>query len=423
MKNTKFILLLANKLKPILLKIFPHSILRKLKRKVIYKSIGEMNNIKILPFDPLKYQIGVNLIGDIKAETGLGQSCRLVANEIKASEIDFSIYHYNQLGDYKAADNSWDKYIASELPYNVNLIHINPHELGLAYVQMNQSMWDYRYNIAFWLWELEEFPEEWVPCFSCLNEIWTPSEFISRSIRKKTDLPVKTIPYHVNVVIQKYYDRKYFGLKEDQFLFLTMYDSNSITERKNPMGTFEAFKKAFSNDNQEVGLVLKINNANKEDIKLIRENMKGYSNVYIITDILNKDEVNSLIKECDVLVSLHRAEGFGLVLAEAMLLGIPTIATNWSSNTEFMNPDVACMVDYKLIDLEKDMGPFKKGNRWAEPDIVEAAKYMEYLYQDKELYNDLANNAKIFIEDKLNINKISSLIRKRISEIENLNLR
>ena len=93
--------------------------------------------------------------------------------------------------------------------------------------------------------------------------------------------------------------------------------------------------------------------------KKIQNVLDGYTNVYLIEGTLNRDQVNSLTKCVDVVVSLHRAEGFGLVLAEAMLLGTPTIATNWSSNTEFMNKDVACMVDYKLITIERDIPPFK----------------------------------------------------------------
>jgi Glycosyltransferase len=376
-----------------------------------------MKNAQIKPFQPDKYKNGINLIGNIKALSGLGQSCRLVANELQESGIDFSIYNYSQLGNVKEDDEKWDDRITLELPYNINVIHINPYEFGIAFAQLPSTVWDYRYNIAFWLWELEEFPDEWVPCISCLNEIWTPSEFISESLRKKTHIPVRTIPYSVNVLMKKEYDRSFFGLPADQFLYLMMYDSYSICERKNPKGAMEAFRKAFDKDNNKVGIIIKINNAVKEDIQLIKEEMEDYQNVYIISETLNKDQVNSLIRCSDVLVSLHRAEGFGLVLAEAMLLGVPTIATNWSSNTEFMNHEVSCMVDYKLIELEQDMGPFKKGNRWADPDIIEASKYMKILYMDQEFYHRLACSAKKHIQSKLSMESAVKLIKERFSEI------
>lgn len=413
----KVMLKITGKFKPFLLKILPHPLLRKMKGRIIEKGLYNMKNIKIEPFERAKYPDGVNLIGNIRAEIGLGQSLRLVAGEISESNLDFSIYNYEQIGTSTDNNHSWDAKISDELKYNINLIHINPHEMGVAYAQLDKSFWDYRYNIAFWLWELEEFPKCWEPCFSCLDEIWTPSEFISDSIRKKTNLPVKTIPYCVSVTIHKEYGRDFFHLPNQQFLYLVMYDSNSVVERKNPKAVFDAFKLSFSKEDDKVGLVVKINDASRQDIKQVEEAMMGYDNIYLITETLDKDQVNSLIKCCDVLVSLHRAEGFGLVLAEAMLLGTPTIATNWSSNTEFMTSEVSCLVDYKLITITKDMGPFKKGNHWADPDVSEAAGFMKKLYEDKDFYDRIAENAETYIRQKLSMEQATEIIKKRTSEI------
>ncbi len=414
---SKLILSITNALKPLLLKIFPIELLRKLKGKMISNSFEKLEEINILPYAAGHYQKGVNLIGNIKAETGLGQSCRLVASALEQTDSPMSVYQYTQLGIQKTGDTSWDSKISGELPYDINLIHINPHELGITYLQMDKSAWDYRYNIAYWLWELEEFPDEWTPCFHCLNEIWAPSEFICRAIRKKTDLPVRCMPYHVEAVIHKESGRTDFHLPEDKFLFLMMYDHSSIMERKNPLGVLEAFKQAFTKENEKVGLVIKINNAAREDEESIGAILDGYTNVYLIKETLDRDAVNSLTKCVDVVVSLHRAEGFGLVLAEAMLLGTPTIATNWSSNTEFMNEEVGCMVDYELVTLEKDMPPFQAGNRWADPDILQAAGYMVKLFEDKAFYQSIAKKAKEHAKEVLSMERAAGLIRQRLTEI------
>lgn len=414
---SKFILNITNALKPVLLKVFPIELLRKLKGKMISNSFGKLEELNILPYEANRYEKGVNLIGNIKAETGLGQSCRLVASALQETKVPMNVYQYTQLGTQKTGDASWDDKISDTLPYDVNLIHINPHELGITYLQMDKSVWDYRYNIAYWLWELEEFPDEWTPCFHCLDEIWAPSEFICDAIRKKTDLPVHCMPYHVEAVIHKESKRADFHLPEDKFLFLMMYDHSSVMERKNPLGVLKAFKQAFARDNDKVGLVIKINNPTKEDEQRIGEILDGYTNVYLIKETLDRDAVNSLTKCVDVVVSLHRAEGFGLVLAEAMLLGTPTIATNWSSNTEFMNEDVGCMVDAKLITIEKDMPPFKAGNRWADPDISQAAGYMVKLFEDKAFYQELAVKAKKHAEEVLGMERASGLMEQRLREI------
>ncbi len=414
---SKFILHIADLFKPILLKAVPVKVLRKMKGKMISDSFGKLNDMNIIPYETGRYKKGVNLIGNIKAETGLGQSCRLVASALMQTDTKMSVYQYTQLGTQKTGDTSWDAKISRDLPYDINLIHINPYEMGITYLQMDKSAWDYRYNIAYWLWELEEFPDEWTPCFHCLDEIWAPSEFICSAIRKKTPLPVRCMPYHVEVSMQREFGRSDFGLPEDKFLFLMMYDHSSGMERKNPVGVLKAFKSAFPKENDKVGLVIKVNNFTKEDEEKIGALLDEYTNVYLMKETLDRDHINSLTKCVDAVVSLHRAEGFGLVLAEAMLLGTPVIATNWSSNTEFMNAEVGCMVDYKMTVIEKDMPPFKAGNCWADPDIVQAAAYMQKLYEDKEYYQQMAVNAREHIQKLLSMERIAGLMKKRLAEI------
>ena len=416
---SKLVLNVSGTLKPVLIKLLPLSLLRKMKRSMIANSYGKLEKLNILPYENGRYEHGVNLIGNICAEPGLGQSCRLVASALDKTGFPLSIYKYEQLGAEGQGDHSWENRLSKELPYDVNLIHINPHELGLAFIQQDASVWNYRYNIGYWLWELEEFPDEWIPCFQCLDEIWAPSEFICNAIRKKTTLPVRCMPYYVDVHIGTIYDRKHFGIPEDKFLYLMMYDQSSCMERKNPIGVLNAFKMAFEKENENVGLVIKINNPTPESRKQIRSVLDGYTNVYLIEETLSRDEVNSLTKCVDVVVSLHRAEGFGLVLAEAMLLGTPTVATNWSSNTEFMNENVACMVDYELITIEKDMPPFKAGNRWADANLDQAAEYMKKLYEDKEYYEMIRKNAKEYAKEKLGMDQAAGRIRERLKEIWN----
>lgn len=414
----KVVIAATDSLKPILLKVFPYEWLRKMKGKMISHIYGRIEKIERKPFDRSKYKDGINLIGDIKAESGLGQSCRLVAKALKAGSIPMDIYPYNTMGTVNNGGTAeWDEYITSVPRYNINLIHINPHEWWIAYLQMGRNVYDYRYNIAYWLWELEEFPDEWVPCFQCVDEIWAPSEFICDAIRRKTKLPVYCVPYSIALEGKREYTKIDYGLPEDKFLYLMMYDSSSCMERKNPLGVIKAFKQAFDKENQSVGLVIKISHCKDEDVDLINNELDGYSNIYLIKEVLAKDKVNGLIENVDVVVSLHRAEGFGLVLAEAMLLGTPTIATNWSSNTEFMNKEIACMVDYELVTIEKDLPPFKAGNRWAEPDVNQAADYMKKLYEDKEYYQKISVAAKVYADKKFGKEEVIKKIEMRMQEI------
>lgn len=414
---------LSEKLRPVLVKVLPMGFLRYMKDRIQERSLKKLQNRKRKPYDPDHFEHGLNLIGCIRAEIGLGQSCRLLANEIHHTEIPYSIQDFLLDGELRAEDHSWDHKVQDELPYNINLLHIEPMDLIMAYMKMEPEVWDYRYNIAFWLWELEEFPETWKKSLDLVDEIWTPSEFASSCIRKVTDKPVITIPYCITAPTDEQYNREYFQLPEDAFLYLVMYDTNSTMARKNPMGAIQAFQRAFAPDDRRVGLVIKMNNPRPEDQEALKASIGAYQNVYYITEIMDKVVVNSLIRSIDVFVSLHRAEGFGLVMAEAMLNGTPCIATNWSSNTEFMNEEVACMVDYEFTVLEHTNPPYEKGARWADANIDTAADFMRKLFAEPDYYQALSEKGKQYIEEKLGLEQAVEAIQRRIREIREMNSR
>lgn len=403
--------------KEVLKKFLPITFLRKCKWYAIQAKI---NSYKPLPVDKSMYSsmpLGINLIGDAQIEIGLGQSMRLIANALSLSKKDFCIIDLPISANVRRNDLSWVHTYAKEPKYNINLLHINPQDLGMSYLQLGEGVFRNRYNIGFWLWELEEVPKESLAALKFVDEIWTPSEFASNAFRKYTSKPVHTIPYYVTAEVDPTCDRKHFGLPEDKFLFLLMFDFNSTMLRKNPQCAINAFRKAFSSEDPDVGLVIKVNNPTKECMDTLHTLMDGYSNVYYITDTLAKAEVNSLIGCVDVFVSTHRAEGFGLVMAEAMLLKTACIATNWSSNTEFMNPETACMVSCDMVTIEKGEGSYPPGATWADPDVDETAMYMKKLKESPDYYQEIVEKAYDSTSALLGKEKVTNLLEKRIMQI------
>lgn len=415
----------TTKNREVLMKLVPIGLLRSIKKRMILRNLKRLEKEGREAYDPEAYPQGINLIGDVRAEIGLGQSARLLAGAIGHTKIPYTIYQESMGDDYRAEDHSLDEHITQTLPYGINLLHINPYELMYAYTNMDAALWDKRYNIGYWLWELEEFPEEWKRSFLLVDEVWTPSEFISRTLRKIMDVPVYTVPYAVTAPTDPAYNRAYFGLPEDRFLYLVMYDCNSTMARKNPLSAIEAYRQAFITDSEHAAsykdrrpaLVIKVNNASAKDMEQLERSFDEDEEVYYITNTLSKTEVNSLIADMDVFVSLHRAEGFGLVMAEAMLNHTVCIATNWSANTEFMNEETACMVSYDMVEIQTTTASYQKGFHWAEPDVTEAAGYMWRLYQDKDYYEALADAAEQYIRKELGMELVVTKIEERIQEI------
>ena len=360
---------------------------------------------------------GVNLIGYIRAEMGVGEGARSDARALEAAAIDFGIINFETANPGRMTDLSWRHKEILSAPYDINLIHINADFLPLAKQELPAHFFKGRYNIAYWAWELEEIPREWIPAFEEIDEVWVPSEFVRQAMEKSSPVPVITIPHCIDLKTESVLSRSYFGIPESAFTFLTMFDTRSIAERKNPYGAVKAFKQAFAGNNKEVCLILKVNNAEEVKLDSLLEEIKSHPNILIMETPHSRLEINALLSLIDCFVSLHRSEGFGLAPAEAMCLGKATIITNWSGSIDYMTADNCKAIDFELIRIEKTLGPYKAGQRWAEPDLEQAAAAMRELAADPELTAKLGNNARETIRQFFSPTAVGKKMLSRLEEI------
>ena len=360
---------------------------------------------------------GVNLIGYARAEMGIGEACRTMAKALTAARVDFGLINFTLGNSARMNDLTWAHKETDTAACRTNLIVMNADQLPLLYQELGPGVLGKRFNIGQWAWELPEFPDEWCYCFDYLQEIWVGSNFVANSIALKSSIPVLRIPFAIEVACEEALGRDHFGLPADKYLFLAMYDSNSILMRKNPRAAIEAFKQVFAHRADPVGLVIKVNNARvrPEEAAYLQEIIAGYDNIHLITETLTRGELNSLLACVDCFVSLHRSEGFGLVLAEAMFLGKPVIATDWSGNTDFMKADNSCPVRYELVRLTRDYPPYKAGQIWAEPDVEQAGQYMRRLFEDQTWAREIALAGQNTIKTEYSPAAVGEMIRRRLA--------
>lgn len=403
--------------KPVAMQILSPALRQKVKRILLKRAYPlDKETIKGKMSDLTK---GVNLIGYARAEMGIGESCRIAAKSMEAAGIPFGILNFTGTNSARMSDLSWSHKEIPDPLYSINLIHINAEQMMEVYAEYGNSLFQNRYNIGYWHWELPDFPDEWVENFELMDEIWVPSNFVADSISIKSPVPVVKIPHSIKVDIPESRNREFFDLPEAPFLFLSMYDMNSYQERKNPCASIEAFKMAFEPNDFQVGLVLKVNsyNSNPSELNKLYETIGNYKNIYLIKDTISRNDVNALLSVADSFVSLHRSEGFGLGLAEAMYLGKPVIGTNWSSNTDFMSHNNSCPVDYKLVQVGQDYGPYKANQYWAEPDIEHAAYYMKRLVSEEHFYLQIGARGREYIKKNYSPVAVGQLIEKRLEYI------
>ena len=323
---------------------------------------------------------GLNLIGP-DADRGLGFTLESVRQSLKNKLPTHPMY-------LPSSSDEKFRYV-----YGSNLFVGNPEMLKHALIRFPVIPLCKNKNIGLFFWELEKLPQEWLRLRHWFDEIWVQSDFVL-NIFKKMSPRVYKIPFVIDLKINKKLSRAHFKLPKKPFIFLFTFDYLSFYDRKNPEGVVRAFKKAFG-DRNDVYLLIKSTHANfhPKKEKQLRLTIGQSLNIELRDQSLSNVEQLSLINLCDAYVSLHRSEGLGLGMAEAMALGKPVIATDYSGNLEFMNDINSLLVRHKKINVKKDSYIHSHNQVWAEPDTNHAAQFMKKIKDNKAFREKIAKKA------------------------------
>lgn len=401
---------------------------QKLNQRLIVKQV-KLNHEMLLDFhnqptSPVNFdflrrstQIGINLVGWFDAELGVGESVRLAAKALDTTTISTNLVPLKVNCLASREDKSFDDRLVENNTYPINVFHIDAPQSADIDHHHGPAFREGKRNIGYWAWELPEFPDDWVPYFRYFDEIWTPSNFVREAVAMKSPIPVITIPHCIEFEMPEKQEREKFGLPSDKFLFLFAYDLNSYQPRKNPMAVIHAFKTAFGgNAGKDIGLVIKTQSTkrNRGAFEELKTHLEGIENIYLIENRLSREDVYSLMYSVDAYVSLHRSEGFGLTVAESMYLGKPVLSTNWSATTEFVNVQNGCPVDFELYKLERNFGPYSKGQYWANALTDHAAELMQRLVNDSEFAQSIGEEAARTMRERFSAHEIGKIYEKRM---------
>lgn len=327
---------------------------------------------------------GVNVVGFFTGELGVGEAARLLVSGLDAASVP-ALPIQGQLIPPSRQGAEYAYAGIDEAAYPISILCINGDGVPVFAREAGRSFFDGRYTIGLWWWEVGEPPASWTPAYEFLDEVWVASQHIYDAISASSPVPVVRMKLPVLAPALLPRTRAQLGLPEEGFLFMYVHDYHSVAARKNPLGLIEAFARAFPAGS---GAKLVVKSINAETCPEQHERVVlaagAHEDIELIDAYVSAAEKNAMIAACDCYVSLHRSEGFGLTVAEAMLLGKPVIATRYGGTLEFTSDENSYLVRWDPVRVGDRAYPYPADAIWAEPDLDHAATLMRHVFVERD---------------------------------------
>ncbi|MGA7499748.1 MAG: glycosyltransferase [Isosphaeraceae bacterium] len=358
---------------------------------------------------------GINVLASFCYPSGIQESAICYVHCFRLAGVSTSC---RDVPTHMSLDDPFrDEFLGLET-HDTTLIHVQPDPyFSAAYERARLAPRHGVYHIAMWWWETDVVPESWKSIARSVDEVWAASRFVAEGLRRGLDVPVHHMPLGVELGRIREVDLGSYGVPADSFVFLFLFDLSSNLERKNPLGLISAFKQAFRRG-EKVKLIIKVSRstAHPEDFDRLKREANKVGAI-IIDQRLPKEELRGLIAACDCYVSLHRSEGLGLTLAEAMMLGKPTIATAYSGNLDFMDNSNSLLVGYDIVEISSYAIGCSGSHHWADPSIPEAIRAMRWVFEKPEEARSLGETARLSTVRHFSPEQCGRRMLERLSQI------
>ncbi|WP_063890488.1 glycosyltransferase family 4 protein [Burkholderia ubonensis] len=366
------------------------------------------------------YPFGVNIVGFPQGILGLAEDARMMGQALELAHIPRAFINAPMAGPAKV-DTSVMRLLTAAPKYHVSVFCLPPPEMMRLALEGGRKLLDGpTYKIGAWPWELPHWPTAFSRVGQFVDEIWAQSRFVQSTFAKLADTPVHHMPMAVDMPAPTERSRERFGLPAEDFLFYLMFDGNSWLTRKNPLAGVQAFQKAFDASVSGVGLVVKAMNIRESDPiwqQIVRMASRD-RRIHIVSETLSRHDSVNFMASLDSYISLHRSEGFGRVIAEAMLLGQPVVVTNFSGNVDYCTPDTAFLVDGDLVPLRAGDYLFHEGQFWCDPDIDQAAQQIRRVLEDSETRTKIAGAGQQKLRDDYSIAAVARRYAAHLANLE-----
>ena len=365
---------------------------------------------------------GVNFFGSFETTDGIGRGASLNLKCFKLSNINCDEYVLSRpFAPQTGRDTVIDSRLLKNLQYKVNFFHFSARWVEHYFSKLKNSELNKFYNIGYWYCETPNITNKWAKELNFFDEIWTVSTFCQESLAKISKIPIIKIPHPIEKrPLSLRVKNRAEGKCTEPFTFLNIFNVYSDAERKNPLFTIRAFLNAYEG-NLNVRLIIKVSNLEFDPILAEKLTIvsKRFKNIEIIDSFITDSAIQALYDAADAYVSLHRAEGFGLTISDAISRGIPVITTGYSGNMDFCRFNQTRLVDYSLRTIGHDRLRYLNNDIWAEPSMTDAVKAFQEVRECYSLWAKNALAAHEEVSQSFSMEKISHLISNRMHLINN----